>query len=125
MSVVRYDLNKCIGCKHCVTVCPMDVFRFDEDANKSVIAYPENCQSCGQCYMGCMGSSLEMSYYQAYFTAAAARAAVPDTVTPQFVKECTIAQPEKSAEEAAAKAAAAAEGGEGKGEGAGGSGWSK
>ena len=45
MSVARYDLNKCIGCKSCVTVCPMDVFRFDEAAKKSVIAYPENCQA--------------------------------------------------------------------------------
>ena len=60
MRVARYDLNKCIGCKSCVTVCPMDVFRFDSKANKSVIAYPENCQSCGQCYLACMGDSLMM-----------------------------------------------------------------
>lgn len=58
MSVQRYDLNKCIGCKMCETVCPMDVFRFDETAKKSVIAYPENCQSCGQCFVNCLGRSL-------------------------------------------------------------------
>ena len=58
MSVARYDLNKCIGCQSCVTVCPMDVFRFDRQANKSVIAYPENCQSCGQCFVYCKGHSL-------------------------------------------------------------------
>ena len=58
MSVARYDLNKCIGCKSCVTVCPMDVFRFDEQAKKSVIAYPENCQSCGQCYLACPADTL-------------------------------------------------------------------
>lgn len=58
MSVQRQDLNKCIGCKMCVTVCPMDVFRFDEDAFKSVIAYPENCQSCGQCFVNCQGRAL-------------------------------------------------------------------
>lgn len=61
MSVQRLDLNKCIGCKMCVTVCPMDVFRFDEKAKKSVIAYPENCQSCGQCFVNCMGRSLTIS----------------------------------------------------------------
>lgn len=38
MSVARYDLNKCIGCRSCVKVCPMDVFRFDEVNRKSVIA---------------------------------------------------------------------------------------
>lgn len=61
MSVKRYDLNKCVGCRKCVDVCPMDVFRFDEGKNKSVIAYLENCQTCGQCYVNCEGRSLEMS----------------------------------------------------------------
>ena len=102
MSVVRYDLNNCIGCQHCVTVCPMDVFRFDTEKMKSVIAYAENCQSCGQCYMGCQGRSLDMSWHQTILAPGAARAAVPDTVTPELVKANIIAQPEKSAEEAAA-----------------------
>lgn len=61
MSVQRFDLNKCIGCGNCVTVCPMDVFRMDTTARKSVIAYPENCQSCGQCFVNCMGRSLTIS----------------------------------------------------------------
>jgi NAD-dependent dihydropyrimidine dehydrogenase PreA subunit len=58
MSVQRYDLNACIGCRNCVKVCPMDVFYFDETRNKSVLAYAENCQSCGQCYLNCLGRSL-------------------------------------------------------------------
>jgi len=58
MSVQRYDLNSCIGCGICNLICPMDVFRFDEAKMKSVIAYPENCQSCGQCYVNCPGRSL-------------------------------------------------------------------
>lgn len=61
MSVIRLDLNKCIGCKLCVEVCPMDVFYFDTQAKKSVIAYPENCQNCGQCYVNCPGRSIGMS----------------------------------------------------------------
>ncbi len=61
MSVQRYDLNACIGCKTCMTICPMDVFRFNEEAQKSVIAYPENCQSCGQCFVNCPGRALTIS----------------------------------------------------------------
>ena len=61
MSVVRIDLNKCIGCENCVNICPMDVFYFNQDAHKSVIAYPENCQSCGQCYLNCKGRCLGIS----------------------------------------------------------------
>jgi NAD-dependent dihydropyrimidine dehydrogenase PreA subunit len=61
MSVERYDINKCIGCRNCVNICPMDVFRFNEDLNKSVIAFPENCQTCGQCFVNCLGHSLALS----------------------------------------------------------------
>lgn len=65
MSVMRTDLSNCIGCRMCVTICPMDVFRFNEAAGKSVIAFPESCQSCGQCYINCPGRSLGMTWYEA------------------------------------------------------------
>jgi hypothetical protein len=39
----------------------MDVFRFNEELRKSVIAYPENCQTCGQCFVNCLGHSLVLS----------------------------------------------------------------
>lgn len=61
MSVVRIDLNRCIGCENCVNICPMDVFYFIAEAHKSVIAYPENCQSCGQCFLNCKGRALGIS----------------------------------------------------------------
>lgn len=38
----------------------MDVFYYDPKENKSVILYPENCQSCGQCYLGCPQNTLMM-----------------------------------------------------------------
>ena len=59
--VKRVDLNKCIGCKNCYTVCPMDVFRFDEEKRKSVIAYPESCQNCGQCVINCLGTAITLT----------------------------------------------------------------
>ena len=36
----------------------MDVFRINTELKKSVLAYPENCQSCGQCYYNCSTASL-------------------------------------------------------------------
>lgn len=62
MSVIRYDLNTCIGCRLCIQVCPMDVFRFNAEHKKSVIAYPEDCITCGQCYIYCPGKSLALSH---------------------------------------------------------------
>ena len=58
MSVARKSWEACIGCQECVDICPMDVFYYDAKLNKSVIAYPENCQSCGQCYLNCPADSL-------------------------------------------------------------------
>jgi len=60
MSIARKSLEACIGCQNCVDRCPMDVFYYDAQENKSVIVYPENCQSCGQCYLACPADSLIM-----------------------------------------------------------------
>lgn len=60
MSVARRDRNDCIGCQTCVERCPMDVFYYDPKENKSIILYPENCQSCGQCYLACPQNTLMM-----------------------------------------------------------------
>ena len=61
MSVIRYDLEKCIGCRMCIKACPMDVFRYNAELKKSVIAYPESCITCGQCYLYCPAGSLALS----------------------------------------------------------------
>ncbi len=115
MAVQRYDLNACIGCMNCVTVCPMDVFRFDYDTHKSVIAYPENCQGCGQCFVGCMGRSLEMSWYETRFAIPVARAVTTKTANKYDVDAKTIATPAEA--EAAKKAAAEGDSGSGSGSG--------
>lgn len=75
MGVIRVDLNRCIGCENCVNICPMDVFYFDPAAHKSVLAYPENCQSCGQCFLNCQGRSLGISNDQFGFPITAYRGA--------------------------------------------------
>ena len=51
MAIERID--GCIGCGKCVPACPMDVIRMDEETNKAVIKYPEDCQICHQCTLYC------------------------------------------------------------------------
>ena len=74
MSVIRYDLDACIGCRICIQVCPFDVFRYNSEHKKSVIAYPEECITCGQCYIYCPGKSLALSHGSYAHTLASYRA---------------------------------------------------
>ncbi len=93
MSVARYDLDRCIGCQNCVNICPMDVFRFDTEENKSVIAYPENCQNCGQCYLNCLGHSLVLTFETFGYTLSATR--YPSNDTKRY--ESAVPDPEPAA----------------------------
>lgn len=65
MAVVRLDLDKCTGCGRCFDICPMDVFRMDYVRGKSIIAYPEECQICGQCVINCRTQSIALTYEEA------------------------------------------------------------
>ena len=53
MAVELKQIENCIGCGSCVLTCPCDVFRLDEKAKKTVIAYPEDCQVCSMCTIYC------------------------------------------------------------------------
>ena len=65
MAVYRIDLDACIGCQKCYEICPMDVFRFDHEKRKSVIAYVSECQICGQCVVNCPARSLGLTFEEA------------------------------------------------------------
>jgi NAD-dependent dihydropyrimidine dehydrogenase PreA subunit len=53
MPVENINEEKCNGCSTCVDTCPMDVFRMDEDTEKSAITYQEDCQICHLCRIYC------------------------------------------------------------------------
>ena len=43
----------CAGCKDCYEACPSDVFEFDEESMRPVVAFPEDCWYCGACIYEC------------------------------------------------------------------------
>ncbi len=53
MGIRRIDQHRCIGCRVCSEICPMDVIHFDETRNKAVIRYVRDCQSCFLCDVEC------------------------------------------------------------------------
>lgn len=55
---VRQD--RCTGCATCVHICPLTVFDFDEEANKTVPARQGQCFSCGACTKQCPEDALSI-----------------------------------------------------------------
>ena len=62
--IAYVDQEKCIGCGACVEICPMDVFRQDDDTNQSVVRYPEDCQTCYSCELECPGSAIRVGPFR-------------------------------------------------------------
>jgi NAD-dependent dihydropyrimidine dehydrogenase PreA subunit len=61
MGISGIDMDRCTGCGECYEDCPMDVIRFDVEAAKPFIAYPEDCVVCFQCVTACPVGAVSVS----------------------------------------------------------------
>ena len=62
MKMVKVDESRCIGCKKCYNMCPMDVFTWDDEKKKPVISHIEECWMCGICWMDCPKRCIDIRY---------------------------------------------------------------
>ena len=53
--------EKCTGCEECVTVCPCDVFRMDDETGLATVKYIDDCQLCNLCVYYCQFDALELT----------------------------------------------------------------
>ena len=53
MAIEEIDVEKCNGCGQCIEACGVDVIRMDNEAQKALIKYPEDCMVCGYCDLDC------------------------------------------------------------------------
>lgn len=60
MNKIIVDEQKCVGCKICYKACFIDVIRFDDDAKKPIIAYPEDCVNCMYCEASCPAHAIHI-----------------------------------------------------------------
>ncbi len=59
---ILWDHKKCIGCRHCIDICPVHAVSLTE--NRIHIDH-QKCISCGRCAEECPGRALEKEGYEA------------------------------------------------------------
>ena len=62
MPVVKINYKKCIGCKKCYELCPMDVYKWDEEKDMPIVAYEDECWFCGCCWMECPKRAIDFNF---------------------------------------------------------------
>jgi Fe-S-cluster-containing hydrogenase component 2 len=57
---IVFDQTKCIGCEHCVSVCPTGFLEMN-DRGQVVLSEDKNkeCINCGQCILHCPVGAIE------------------------------------------------------------------
>jgi NAD-dependent dihydropyrimidine dehydrogenase PreA subunit len=57
---IDIDRESCKGCHTCVDACFVDVLRWDDEAKKPIVAYPEDCVWCCACELACPEQCIEV-----------------------------------------------------------------
>jgi NAD-dependent dihydropyrimidine dehydrogenase PreA subunit len=60
MSTINVDYEACNGCRMCFKVCYVDVWRYDDEEDKPIVAYPEDCTACNMCELECPTGAIEV-----------------------------------------------------------------
>ena len=58
VATLRYDRNKCLGCKRCTEVCPHRVFVMED--MKARVRDPDACMECGACAKNCPVNAIDV-----------------------------------------------------------------
>ena len=61
MGIRKIDFETCNSCGICVSVCPMDVLRIDEQSKEPVVQYLGDCISCFLCEDECPKDAIYVS----------------------------------------------------------------
>ena len=62
VDFISVDREKCVGCKNCVIICGMDLWRMQE--GKAVLEpdYKKFCTECASCHTVCDFDAIEFTF---------------------------------------------------------------
>ena len=60
MNRIEIDRDSCSGCQTCFDSCFVDVYRWDDEAEQPIVAYPEDCTACNMCELECPTGAIEV-----------------------------------------------------------------
>ena len=55
---LKFDRDKCTGCKMCLAVCPHGVFSFS--GSKAILRDRDSCMECGACMLNCPAGAIQV-----------------------------------------------------------------
>jgi formate hydrogenlyase subunit 6/NADH:ubiquinone oxidoreductase subunit I len=60
-GALKFDREKCIGCRMCQRICPSNAISIEKVADKQfkAVVYMDRCIFCGQCVDSCPRDALE------------------------------------------------------------------
>ena len=60
MTRIEIDRDLCNSCKMCFKACFVDVIRWDDEEDRPIAAYPEDCVWCLACEEACPAQCIEV-----------------------------------------------------------------
>jgi NAD-dependent dihydropyrimidine dehydrogenase PreA subunit len=60
MNTIKIDMDVCNGCMTCYDACFVNVFRWNKEEEKPIVAYPEDCVECNKCELGCPVEAIQV-----------------------------------------------------------------
>ncbi|WP_067050787.1 4Fe-4S binding protein [Methanofollis ethanolicus] len=57
-DAIHHNETECVDCGACISICPQDVFSFDDDWN--LVLDQKRCVLCGRCLQACPHGALSL-----------------------------------------------------------------